>query len=115
LTLAAMAAATAVQAQTVTPPKGGPIPDAHPSQSVNPPTSAGLRPGMTVKDSNGAVVGTIRQLGQTAAGRPIAQLDIDGRPVNVPAGWLNRTPDGAAAVSTLTKAQIVASAANAAG
>ncbi len=115
LTLAALAACTAAQAQTVTPPKGAPIPDAHPSASVNPPTSAGLKPGMTVKDGNGAAIGTIRQVGQTSGGRPMAQLEIDGRLVSVPAAWLNRTPDGAWAVSTLTKAQILASAPKAAG
>jgi hypothetical protein len=116
LALAALAASSAAQAQTATPPPKAPaIPNAHPAASVNPPTTAGLTPGMPVRDSNGVTIGTIKQLGQNAAGRPIADLEIDGRQVRVPAGWLNRTTDGTRAVSTLTKAQILAAAPKTAG
>jgi hypothetical protein len=104
----ALAAASAVQAQPGAPP-ARPIPDAHPSASVNPPTTAGLKPGMPVKDSTGALIGTVTQVGQTTDGRPMAGLQIDGRQVIVPAGDLSVSQNGQA-VSSMTKAQLQASA-----
>ena len=107
IAMALAAAAPAAQAQPGAPP-AGPIPDAHPSASVNPPTTAGLKAGMPVKDSTGALIGTLTQVGQTTDGRPMASLQIDGRQVLVPAGDLSA--QNGQAVSSMTKAQLQASA-----
>jgi hypothetical protein len=96
------------KAQVAAPPVREPIPNAHPSAAVNPPTTAGLKVGMPVRDPTGSVIGTISQVGVTAGGRPMAVLQIDGRPVSVRAANLSVAPKGGQAVSALTKAQLLA-------
>jgi hypothetical protein len=61
---------------------------------------------MTVKDSAGATVGKIAQVGQTSDGTSAVSIATsDGRTVAVPASAL--TVSGKQAVSSLTKAEIV--------
>jgi hypothetical protein len=99
--------AAAPSAPATTPP----LPNAPPAASVNPPTTAGLKSGMVVKDGTGATVGTIAQVGQTADGRPAVMIDVDGKQIGMLASNLSLGQGGAEAVSTMTKAQLQASAA----
>jgi hypothetical protein len=74
-----------------------------PSTSSSPATE--LKTGMTVKDSAGATVGKIAQVGQTADGTPAVTIAISGgKKVAVPASAL--TVNGHQAVSSMTKAEI---------
>jgi hypothetical protein len=69
---------------------------------------------MVVKDSTGATVGTISQVGQTPTGQAAAMIDIDGKQIGILASNLKIDPAGTQAVSAYTKAQLIASAAPAA-
>jgi hypothetical protein len=118
LTLACSGAALAQPAPATTapaaaPPAATPPPASTqaPSSSVNPPASTGLKTGMVVKDGSGATVGTIAQIGQTADGRAAVMLNVDGKQIGILASNLSPGQSGAEAVSSLTKAQIQASAA----
>jgi hypothetical protein len=108
--IAALGAAFAADAQVGAPPAGRPIPGAPPAAAVNPPTTAGLKAGMVVKDTNGAVVGAISKVGQTPDGRPSVTLQVEGRQVAVLAASLSADQGGKQAVSSQTRAQLLASA-----
>lgn len=103
-------AAPLAQAQVGAPPAKTPIPGSSPSASVNPPTMAGLKPGMPVKDSTGAMIGVITHVGQTTAGKPMVGLKIDDQQVVVPAGDLTVSQATGQAVTSMTKAQLQAAA-----
>jgi hypothetical protein len=101
------------------------VPSAPPAASVNPPgptaapaspapasatdAAAALKEGMVVKDSTGAAVGTIAQIGKTPDGAPAAVLDVDGKKIGVLASSL--TPQGGQVISAATKAQLLAASA----
>jgi len=90
------------------PPSGAaPSASASPQAGSQDPTPATeLKTGMTVKDSAGATVGKIAQVGQTSDGTSAVSIATsDGRTVAVPASAL--TVSGKQAVSSLTKAEIV--------
>jgi hypothetical protein len=73
-------------------------------------SAAALKTGMVVKDTTGAMVGTITQVGQTPDGRAAAVINVDGQPINILASNLTVDPSGTAATSAYTKAQLQASA-----
>ncbi len=75
----------------------------------------GLKPGMTVKDSTGATIGTINRIGHTSDGTPAAELNVDGKAVPMVLAALSLAPEGDHAVIALTKAQIQAAARQAPG
>ena len=77
---------------------------------MNPPTTAGLKPGMAVKDRSGAIIGTISEVGVTSGGRPMAQVLVDGRQILTPAANLSSANNGAFAATPLSKAQLLATA-----
>ncbi len=62
---------------------------------------------MVVKDTTGATVGTIAQIGKTADGSAAVTVKVDGKEIGVLASAL--TPSGSQAISTQTKAQLLAS------
>ena len=66
---------------------------------------------MAVKDTTGAVVGSITQVGKTADGTPAVVVNIDGKPVGLPASMFTLAQNGSEVVSSATKAQIEAAAA----
>jgi hypothetical protein len=65
---------------------------------------------MVVKDANGEVVGAISKVGQTPEGRPSVTLQVEGRQVAVLAASLSADQGGKQAVSSQTRAQLLASA-----
>ncbi|HEY1750723.1 MAG TPA: hypothetical protein VGG29_05640 [Caulobacteraceae bacterium] len=81
------------------------IPDT-PAQSAS-----GLKVGMTVKDSAGATVGKITEVGQTSDGTSAVAISVDGKKAVVPASTLKLAEAGSEATSSQTKAQIKAAAA----
>jgi hypothetical protein len=105
-----LAAVLSAQAQDTPDPAQG-APAAPPATSGDAQASSGLKAGMVVKDSAGATVGKITQVGQTSDGTAAAALDVDGKRVVVPASTLTVAEAGDQAVSSLTKAQIKAAAA----
>jgi hypothetical protein len=72
---------------------------------------AELEPGMPVKDSTGAIVGTISGIGRAADGSSMAVLDVDGQQIVVPASSLGTGQNGQA-LSNQTKAQLLAASAH---
>jgi hypothetical protein len=85
---------------------------AAPDAASTPPAAAGaaladFKPGMVVKDSAGAKVGTIAQVGTTSDGTPAVALDVGGKQVVVAAATLKLASSGKEVVSSQTKAQIM--------
>lgn len=107
----ALAAGSLALAQTLTPPSPPPTPSATPQGSVNPPRPIGLKTGMAVTDKDGARVGTVTQIGHTAEGAPAVLLNVDGKTIGVPQSILTVSPAGDHAVSSVSKAQIIAAGA----
>lgn len=113
-----LALACAAQAQTAAGQPGAvnPTPPtaAAPMAGANPPavdTSATTSPyktGMTIKDAQGATIGTIARVIRTPDGATTISASVDGRNVNLPASALTPSADGGA-VSSMSKAQITAS------
>lgn len=114
-----LALACAAQAQTAAGQPGAvnPTPPSTAAPTAeNPPavdTSATTSPyktGMTIKDAQGATIGTIARVIRTPDGATTISASVDGRNVNLPASALTPSADGGA-VSTMSKAQITASTA----
>lgn len=88
------------------------------SQPANPPASdAGasmskLKAGMVVKDSAGATIGKIADVGSASDASATVAVDVDGKKVKVPASTLSLNAKGDAAVSSQTKAEIKAAKAD---
>lgn len=67
------------------------------------------RPGMLVKDAEGAAIGSVVTAGKSSAtGEPVVVVSVDGKRLNLAAASLN--PAGNELVSSMTKAQILAAA-----
>jgi ligand-binding sensor protein len=64
---------------------------------------------MVVKDTSGATVGTVVQVGKATNGLEAVVVNIDGKPISLAANVL--TPAGDGMVSSVTKDQIKAAAA----
>jgi hypothetical protein len=114
------------QAQSATPPAGGASPAspdasspaASPDTSAAPDTSASsaasaataqdFKPGMPVKDSSGAAVGTIKRVGQTPTGTPAAEVTVDGKPIVLALADLTLAPTKDHAITSKSKAEIQA-------
>ena len=98
----------AAQAQTMPAPDQGATPPT--ADQAAAPASAdaasSAKPGMLVKDSAGAAIGKIVQVGQTADGQSAVVVNVDGKPFTLAASVL--TPSGGGMVSSMTKAQIKA-------
>ncbi len=80
-----------------------------PADAAAPPSGAdatAAKPGMVVKDSAGATLGKVVQVGQTADGQSAVVVEVDGAPITLAANML--TPNGNGLVSSMTKAQIKA-------
>jgi hypothetical protein len=106
----------AAQAQSMPAPDQGAAPP--PAEDQAPPPSAmdaapAAKPGMVVKDSAGATLGKIVQVGQTADGQSAVVVNVDGKPFTLAANMLTPTSDGMAV--SMTKAQIKAAAAKSPG
>jgi hypothetical protein len=82
-------------------------PPAAPSASQSGVDAAAIaKPGMVVKDSAGATVGTVVQAGRTAEGVSAVVVQVDGRPFTLAASSL--TPAGDGLVSSMSKTEIKA-------
>lgn len=112
--------AVAAQAQTpgvaapgaVNPPVANPPasaaqtpPASDASASVSP-----YKPGMVIKDAQGATIGSVARVIKTPDGATTISATVDGRNVNLPASALTLGADGGA-VSSMSKAQITESTA----
>jgi hypothetical protein len=64
-----------------------------------------VKPGMTVRDDTGATVGTVTQVGKTAAGESAVVVNVDGQPFTLAASRLSAS-GGGGLVSSMTKAEI---------
>jgi len=117
---AALALAGVAQAQPVNPSPAPAAPAATPPASSASPTApaagvnasalaGGFHAGMTVKDSQGATIGSIARVIKTPDGSTTYAVTVDGRTVNLPGSALSLSPMGGA-VSSMSKAQITASA-----
>ncbi|MGR4863799.1 hypothetical protein [Caulobacter sp. LARHSG274] len=87
--------------------------EVNPAPAMPPGTDASavasvFKPGMIVKDSAGATVGTVEQVGQTADGSTAIEVSVDGKAINLSPSILAVSGDGEEAVSSMTKAQIKA-------
>jgi hypothetical protein len=100
--------ATAVGfAASAQPAMPGPDHEAAPSAAqAGVDASAVAKPGMVVTDNTGATVGTVTQVGKTAAGESAVVVRIDGQPFTLAADKLS--PSGGGLVSSMTKAEIKA-------
>jgi hypothetical protein len=116
----AMTLGYAAHAQSAMPPSGASAPSQAPADqapadqsaapsSADTPTATTAKPGMVVKDSSGATVGTVVNVGKAANGLMAVVVNIDGKPVSLAANML--TPAGSGLVSSMTKAEIKAAAA----
>jgi hypothetical protein len=110
-TMFSLGAGLAAHAQNSAPSAAPPPSGAAGSTAPGAAATTALKAGMVVKDTAGAMVGTISQVGQTPDGKPAAMLNVDGQPIAILASNLTVDPSGAQAVSTYTKAQLLASAA----
>src|ERR1700733_15505073 len=63
-------------------PAGQPSADASAPQSGSD-TAAVAKPGMVVKDSAGATLGKVVQVGQTADGQSAVVVEVDGAPITL--------------------------------
>jgi hypothetical protein len=106
--LAVVLAAMLASATWVQP--AGAQPSAQPPAGSAEPAAPRFTVGMVVKDSAGVVIGPITEIGQTSDGAVALLLNVDGRPIGVLATSLKITPGGDQAISSMTKAQVVASA-----
>jgi len=117
LLIGAALALSAGLAQAQPAPAPSAAPTAAPAAPAAPAASAavgaGLKTGMPVKDASGAPVGTISKLGKTADGAAAVMVNVDGKDIGLLASNLTVDPSGAQAVSSVTKAQLTASAATA--
>jgi hypothetical protein len=95
---AAAPTAAAPQAATPQAPAGAPA------------SAANLKPGMVVKDKAGGAIGTVNRVGKTADGSDAVEVNIDGKPVGLPANILTVAQNGDV-VAPVSKAQIQAAAA----
>jgi len=93
------------------PQSQAPADQAAPQPGANTPTTA--KPGMVVKDTSGATVGTVVQVGQASNGQSAVVVNIDGKPISLAANML--TPAGDGLVSSMSKDDIKAAAAKQAG
>ena len=82
------------------------MPPAADSQIPSDSAGAGLKAGMTIKDSSGAAVGKITKVGKSG-GAAAALVEVDGKTVVVMGSTL--TVSGDSATSSQTKAEIAAS------
>jgi hypothetical protein len=106
-TVAILAAATSLTACQQTPPQP-PAPAVAPAEGpVTKPPAPAFKPGMTVIDRSGAGIGVIQAVAETPGGLNVV-VEIDGKLVGVLPSRLELR--GETAVSSQTKAQILASA-----
>ncbi|WP_293677167.1 hypothetical protein [uncultured Phenylobacterium sp.] len=98
-------------AMQVTPPAKTTAPAAAPAAGANVSATTGFRAGLPVQDAQGAAIGTIADVIKTPDGATTYKVTVDGRNVNLPGSALTLNPTGAAAISTMSKAQITASTA----
>jgi len=77
--------------------------------------AADFRPGMSVEDPSGAVIGSITRVAQTAAGATAVEINLDGRRVSLAPTILSLSARGDRARSSMTKAEIEAASARTPG
>ena len=85
-------------------------PDASSSSAASPAAAQDFKPGMPVKDSAGAAVGTIKRVGQTPSGTPAAEVTVNGKPIVLALADLTLAPTKDHAISTKSKAELEAQA-----
>jgi hypothetical protein len=95
-------------------------PPASPDTSATPDTSSSpaastaaaqdFKPGMPVKDSSGAAVGTIKRVGQTPSGVAAAEVTVDGKPIVLALADMTLAPTKDHAITNKSKAEIQAAA-----
>lgn len=76
-------------------------------------TATTAKPGMVVKDSSGATIGTVVKVRKAANGKMAVVVNIDGKPVTVASNML--TPAGDGLVSSMSKDELKAAAAKKSG
>jgi len=70
--------------------------------------AADFRPGMVVKDASGRTIGSITRVDQTADGATAVEANIDGRRVSLSPAVLSLNASGTGALSSMTRAEILA-------
>jgi hypothetical protein len=73
--------------------------------------AADFRPGMSVEDPSGAIIGSITRVAQTAEGATAVEVDLDGRRVSLAPTVLSLNARGDRVLSSMTKAEIEAASA----
>ncbi len=69
-----------------------------------------LKPGMVIKDRQGARIGTITEINRLRDGRPAVVVDVNGTPIKIRASLFRIARDRDEAVVSLTRSQIRTSA-----
>jgi len=110
---AALAQTPAAKGAAAPPANAAPAaaPATAPAATTNASATTGFRAGLPVKDAQGTAVGTIARVIKTPDGATTYSVSVDGRNVNLPGSTLTLSPNGAEAISTMSKAQITASTA----
>lgn len=120
LTTAGLSLCLAAAAHAQTPPTethAAPMPPAAAAPAAAAPAAAAdasattspYKAGMTIRDAQGAPIGTIARVIKTPDGATTISASVDGRNVNLPASAL--TVSGSGVVSSMSKSQITASTA----
>jgi len=91
-------------------PDASAAPDAASSSAASPAAAQDFKPGMPVKDSSGAAVGTIKRVGQTPTGVAAAEVTVNGKPIVLALADLTLAPTKDHAISTKSKAELEAQA-----
>ena len=98
------------QAQSPTSPDTSAAPDTSSSAAASTAAAQDFKPGMSVKDSSGKAVGTIKRVGQTPNGVAAAEVTVDGKPIVLALADLTLSPTKDQAISSKSKAEIQAAA-----
>ncbi len=93
-----------------TTPDTSAAPDTSSSSAASPAAAQDFKPGMPVKDSSGAAVGTIKRVGQTPSGVAAAEVTVDGKPIVLALADMTLAPTKDHAITNKSKAEIEAAA-----
>jgi hypothetical protein len=113
LALGGLAQAQSAGPAAATPPASpdtSAAPDASSSSATSAAAAQDFKPGMPVKDSSGAAVGTIKRVGQTPNGVAAAEVTVDGKPIVLALADMTLSPTKDQAITTKSKAEIQAAA-----
>ena len=93
-----------------TPPASADTPAASSSTAASSAAAQDFKPGMPVKDSSGAAVGTIKRVGQTPNGVAAVEVTVKGKPIVLALADLTLAPTKDHAISNKSKAELEAQA-----